>query len=65
MKRDKYNVMQSSRSIKNLVKELFQYKDNFRDKDMSIFCGIDFRSISIEESKAALMKILNPIMGLK
>lgn len=48
MKRDKYNVMQSSRSIENIIKELFQYKDNFRDKDMSIFCGIDFRSISKE-----------------
>lgn len=65
MKRDKCNVMQSSRSIENLVKELFQYKDNFRGKDMSIFCGIDFRSISKEENKASLMKILNPIMGLK
>ncbi len=65
MKRDKYNVMQSSRSIEKLIKELFQYKDNFRDKDMYIFCGIDFRSISKEESKAALMKTLNPIMGLK
>ncbi len=65
MKRDKYNVMQSSRSIENLVKELFQYKDNFRGKDMSIFCEIDFRSISKEESKATLMKTLNPIMGLK
>ncbi len=65
MKWDKYNVMQSSRSIENLIKEFFQYKDNFRGKDMSIFCGIDFRSISKEESKAALMKILNPIMGLK
>ena len=65
MKRDKYNVMQTSRSIENLIKEFLQYKDNFRGKDMSIFCGIDFRSISEEESKAAIMKILNPVMGLK
>ncbi len=45
MKRDKYYVMQSSRSIENLIKEFFQYKDNFRAMDLcsDAYCksGVD------------------------
>lgn len=45
MKRDKYNVMQSSRSIENLIKEFFQYEDNFSAKNLcsDAYCksGVD------------------------
>lgn len=37
MKLDKYNVAQSSQSIEELTKELFQYNENYKDEVGQIY----------------------------